>query len=139
MCVMFVAMLVPGKPCWNYIRDNTMVTNHFSVCCVSLKHQIQTHLEDILWDTLVNQSTTKHFSTNEEYLKSTYTLLYFAGVRPYKCIHCDYSAIQSSSYKNHMKLMHPDSEALFACSMCTYVTVSEDNYVRHISDHMTGL
>lgn len=65
--------------------------------------------------------------------------LFFLGVRPYKCPQCDYTAIQSGSFKNHMKQIHRNMEGMYVCNICCYKTVSEDNYVRHISDHLTGL
>lgn len=65
-------------------------------------------------------------------------ILPLAGVRPYKCPHCDYTAIQSGSYKNHMRIVHPNKEGMYICSVCHYRTISEDNYIRHISDHLTG-
>ena len=33
-----------------------------------------------------------------------------SGVKPYKCPYCPYAAIQSSSYRSHIKSKHPERQ-----------------------------
>ena len=60
------------------------------------------------------------------------------GVRPYKCPHCPYSAIQSNSYKNHLRSKHPLLSGVFTCDLCPFKTVKKESYVQHVSDHERG-
>lgn len=60
------------------------------------------------------------------------------GTKPYKCPHCPYACIQAISYKMHLKNKHPGMEGLYACSLCTFRSVSKDNYINHMSDHKRG-
>ena len=64
---------------------------------------------------------------------------FIAGVRPYKCPHCPYSAIQSNSYKNHLRAKHPLLEGVFICDLCSFKTVKKESYVQHVGDHQKGL
>ncbi|KAL2747437.1 zinc finger protein 99-like isoform X1 [Vespula maculifrons] len=59
--------------------------------------------------------------------------------RPYKCPHCSYTAIQSSSYKNHLKSRHPLLSGLFTCDSCSFKTVKKESYIQHVHDHEKGL
>lgn len=61
------------------------------------------------------------------------------GQRAYKCPYCSYSAIQSNSYKAHLRNRHPGESGFFSCSTCTFQTVSQDAYVQHVADHQKGL
>jgi len=61
------------------------------------------------------------------------------GFRPYKCPHCSYTAIQSSSYKNHLKSRHPLLSGLFTCDLCSFKTVKNESYIQHVRDHEKGL
>ncbi|XP_067120514.1 uncharacterized protein [Centruroides vittatus] len=60
------------------------------------------------------------------------------GTKPYKCPHCPYACIQAISYKMHLKNKHPGMEGLYACALCTFRSVSKDNYINHMSDHKRG-
>ncbi|KFM72015.1 Zinc finger protein 569, partial [Stegodyphus mimosarum] len=57
------------------------------------------------------------------------------GAKPYKCPHCPYACIQAISYKTHLRNKHPGMEGLFSCTICTFKSVSKENYVNHMSDH----
>lgn len=61
------------------------------------------------------------------------------GTKPYKCPHCPYACIQAISYKMHMKNKHPGLEGLFACSLCSFRSVSKENFTNHMSDHKRGI
>lgn len=61
------------------------------------------------------------------------------GTKPYKCPHCPYACIQAISYKTHLKNKHPGMEGLFACTLCSFRSVSKDNYINHMSDHKRGV
>lgn len=68
------------------------------------------------------------------------TIWFFTtGFRPYKCPHCSYTAIQSSSYKNHLKSRHPLLSGLFTCDLCPFKTVKNESYIQHVRDHEKGL
>lgn len=61
-----------------------------------------------------------------------------SGTKPYKCPHCPYACIQAISYKMHMKNKHPGLDGLYACSLCSFRSVSKENYTNHMSDHKRG-
>lgn len=61
-----------------------------------------------------------------------------SGIKPYKCPHCSYACIQAISYKTHMKNKHPGMDGLFCCNLCSFRSVSRDNYENHMSDHQRG-
>ncbi|KAG8192887.1 hypothetical protein JTE90_014663 [Oedothorax gibbosus] len=57
------------------------------------------------------------------------------GDKPYKCPHCPYACIQAISYKTHLRNKHPGMDGLYSCNMCTFKTVSKDNFLHHTADH----
>ncbi|GIY41016.1 hypothetical protein CDAR_168671 [Caerostris darwini] len=57
------------------------------------------------------------------------------GDKPYKCPHCPYACIQAISYKTHLRNKHPGLGGLFSCTLCSFKSVSNDNYLNHMSDH----
>ncbi|KAL1439775.1 hypothetical protein MTO96_009630 [Rhipicephalus appendiculatus] len=63
-----------------------------------------------------------------------------SGTKPYKCPHCPYACIQSSTFKSHLHRKHPgqSDSLLFACPLCSFRTVREDNYKAHLSDHSSS-
>jgi hypothetical protein len=63
-----------------------------------------------------------------------------SGEKPYKCLHCDYSCIQSSTYKAHLKSKHPNmaNDHMFQCQKCLFKTVKEGNFLAHLADHGTA-
>jgi len=73
--------------------------------------------------------TSDHNSLRRHALRHT-------GEKPYRCPHCPYAAIQSTTYKTHLKKKHPDkSGELFECKGCGYATVQEKLYLVHIAGH----
>lgn len=62
-----------------------------------------------------------------------------SGERPYKCPHCPYASIQSTSFKNHLQIRHPGKAGAFGCVKCTFTTVSHSSFVQHLSDHKNNL
>ena len=58
-----------------------------------------------------------------------------SGERPYKCIYCDYSSIQSDAYKNHILNKHSNkigsNANVFLCSQCPFKTVKAESYLNH--------
>ena len=58
-----------------------------------------------------------------------------SGERPYKCIYCDYSSIQSDAYKNHILNKHSNkigsNANVFLCSECPFKTVKAESYLNH--------
>lgn len=60
------------------------------------------------------------------------------GVRPYRCPHCPYSAIQSCSLKSHLFRQHPGLPGVYSCNQCTFVSVSETALQHHIRTHTTS-
>ncbi|RXG73428.1 hypothetical protein Avbf_08466 [Armadillidium vulgare] len=59
--------------------------------------------------------------------------------RPYSCPYCDYSSIQSSTFKVHLRRKHEfqaqKDGLIFSCSYCTFKTVKKDNYLAHVGTH----
>lgn len=61
------------------------------------------------------------------------------GDAPYQCTDCNYSSIQSSSLKTHLKKYHPTSYKSIRCDKCTFVSINKDILKRHMRDHQLGL
>lgn len=60
----------------------------------------------------------------------------------YKCPACEYFAIQTTGFKNHMMSKHP---AIFVATMkcskpnCDFVSINPERLRRHTNDHDRGL
>jgi KRAB domain-containing zinc finger protein len=66
-----------------------------------------------------------------------------SGERPYKCLYCDYSSIQSEAYKNHILSKHSKKTGsktnVFICPQCSYKTVKAESYFNHLKEkHSKG-
>ncbi|KAF8782616.1 zinc finger protein 782-like [Argiope bruennichi] len=57
------------------------------------------------------------------------------GDKPYKCPHCPYACIQAISYKTHLRNKHPGLGGLYSCNICSFKSVSKENFLNHMSDH----
>lgn len=55
----------------------------------------------------------------------------------YRCSYCDYTSIQSTTYRKHLERMHADvaPNLLYKCSDCTFVSISELKYQLHRAKH----
>ncbi|XP_028968610.1 zinc finger protein 555 [Galendromus occidentalis] len=55
------------------------------------------------------------------------------GEKPYKCRWCSYASIQASTYKQHVKKLHPEkaAELILRCPRCTFETISEARLKQH--------
>ncbi|XP_055373510.1 zinc finger protein 708 [Condylostylus longicornis] len=60
-------------------------------------------------------------------------------IKPYKCKLCNYSSIQTKTYKSHLKYYHPEEYKKIACDQCNYVTITEEKLEAHKKDHKKGL
>jgi len=62
-----------------------------------------------------------------------------SGEKPYKCGHCDYSSIQASSFKAHLRSKHGEEAAresgVFKCGRCPFRTVKKGNYLAHVAEN----
>ena len=72
------------------------------------------------------------------------------GHKPYRCAHCDYTAIQAISLKTHVRSKHPavtpvtsslapaaggSATAVYSCQSCSYQTVNRRSWLGHLQDH----
>lgn len=66
-----------------------------------------------------------------------------SGERPYKCLYCDYSSIQSEAYKNHVQSKHSNKTGsktnVYICPQCSYKTVNAESHFNHLKEkHSKG-
>lgn len=62
-----------------------------------------------------------------------------AAEKPYKCKHCDFSAIQTVGIKMHVRMNHPEEFEKMKCTLCKFISVSQQLLDRHYKDHRAGL
>ncbi|XP_037932459.1 uncharacterized protein LOC119667241 [Teleopsis dalmanni] len=63
----------------------------------------------------------------------------YIQVGKFKCNLCDYSCIQTNSYKRHIRTNHPEVYKRIACDICNFVTITEQKLLAHKEDHKKGL
>lgn len=125
-------MLAPERQCCKCICVNTQEINPSAAKFANTKLGITILYDDILCNTRV--SVIFKINHYEKVIR-----FFTTGFRPYKCPHCSYTAIQSSSYKNHLKSRHPLLSGLFTCDLCPFKTVKNESYIQHLGDHEKGL
>lgn len=53
----------------------------------------------------------------------------------YKCKDCEYTSIQSSTMKSHLRKYHPNSYKAIQCESCSFVSLNVDVLNRHRHSH----
>lgn len=57
----------------------------------------------------------------------------------HKCFVCEYTTIQTSNLKTHIRTKHPEHFKDISCDLCSFVTVDMDKLAHHRNDHTKGL
>lgn len=59
----------------------------------------------------------------------------------YSCPACDYSSIQSSTYRKHLEKQHKElaETLLFKCRLCKFITISKSKYDGHLTSKHASL
>lgn len=127
------ATLALERRCWKCTCVNIQEPNLLAARFANTKLETITPYVGILCNIQVNIN---HHKRETHIRNNTFSS---TGFRPYKCPHCSYTAIQSSSYKNHLKSRHPLSSGLFTCDLCPFKTVKNESYIQHVTDHENGL
>jgi hypothetical protein len=58
----------------------------------------------------------------------------------YSCPACDYTSIQSNTYRKHLEKQHKElaETLLFKCGSCKFITISKSKYDGHLAKHMSS-
>lgn len=78
------------------------------------------------------------FNARDPSVMRKHTLRHSAQ-KPYKCKHCDYCAIQTVGLKLHIRMNHPNEYEKMKCTLCKFISVSQELLERHYNDHKAGL